>query len=278
MSERAQREFLWLTRSQLLLVLIAAIAGVVTLKAGKNDTPVGAAVGLVAFLVSILLRIFMLARHPESHWYEGRAAAESVKTLAWRYAVGGHPFPVSGTNAEELFVSRVNDVLSSLSNLDTSRASASQLTSGMKKLRSEQLAERKAVYEHERIEDQQSWYAEKAEWNRRRATAWGLMVLGVQTFGALAAIAYLADWVGVSLLGVAASAAAGATAWLQTRQHESLTTAYSVASQELATIRSLIDTKDDNDSWASFVEDAEEAISREHTMWRASRGLRKSRW
>src|SRR3954452_13487116 len=136
MSARAQREFLWLTWSQLLLVLVAATAGVVTLKVGKDATPAGAVVGLIAFVVSILLRLFALARRPEGRWYEGRAAAESVKTLAWRFAVGGHPFPVTGIDVEELFVSRVNEVLSSLSSLDTGQASASQLTSGMKALRS----------------------------------------------------------------------------------------------------------------------------------------------
>src|SRR5690349_2934788 len=94
MSARAQREFLWLTRSQLLLVLGAAIAGLMTLKVGADKTPVGVIVGLIAFVVSILLRLFTLARRPESRWYEGRAAAESVKTLAWRYAVGGKPFAV----------------------------------------------------------------------------------------------------------------------------------------------------------------------------------------
>lgn len=278
MSERAQREALWLTRLQLLLVLLAAIAGVITLKVGKDETPVGAVVGLVAFLISIMLRVFALARQPESRWYEGRAAAESVKTLAWRYAVGGHPFPIGGTDAEDLFVSRVNEVLSSLSRLDTSRASAAQVTQDMKALRLQPLAARKAAYEQDRIQDQQEWYSTKADWNRRRATVWGLAVLAAQVLGALVAIAYLSDWIGVSLLGIAASAAAAATAWLQTRQHESLTTAYSVTSQELASVRSLIEKKDDDDSWASFVEDAEEAISREHTMWRASRGLRKSRW
>lgn len=277
MSARAQREFLWLTRSQLLLVLGAAIAGLMTLKVGADKTPVGAIVGLIAFVVSILLRLFTLARRPESRWYEGRAAAESVKTLAWRYAVGGKPFAVGGSDVEELFVARLKEVLSSLSNLDSSRAGGSQLTPDMKALRAKPLAERKATYEQDRIEDQESWYTQKAEWNRRRANAWSFTVLGAQTFGAIAALAYLVDLVGVSLLGVAASAAAGATAWLQTRQHENLTTAYSVTSQELATIRSLIDKKDDDDSWAAFVEDAEEAISREHTMWRASRGLRKSR-
>jgi hypothetical protein len=80
-----------------------------------------------------------------------------------------------------------------------------------------------------------------------------------------------------SLLGVAAAASASAAAWLQTRQHENLTTAYSVACQELASVRSLIEQNRDEATWAQFVEDAEEAISREHTMWRASRGMRVPR-
>lgn len=140
------------------------------------------------------------------------------------------------------------------------------------------LVERKRVYETDRIGEQQGWYGGKAKENEKRALGWGLAVLALQLAGALTAIAHIAGWLSLSLLGIAAAASAAAAAWLQTRQHDNLATAYSIAAQELASIRSLIEQRDDETTWASFVEDAEEAISREHTMWRASRGLRAPRY
>jgi conflict system pore-forming effector with SLATT domain len=44
-----------------------------------------------------------------------------------------------------------------------------------------------------------------------------------------------------------------------------------VASQELSTISGQVDLTTTEEDWAHFVDQAEEAISREHTLWRASR-------
>ena len=64
------------------------------------------------------------------------------------------------------------------------------------------------------------------------------------------------------------------TAWLQTKQHQTLATAYTVTALELASVRSKIAYQNNEADWAKFVSDAEEAFSREHTLWKASRGVR----
>jgi hypothetical protein len=53
--------------------------------------------------------------------------------------------------------------------------------------------------------------------------------------------------------------------------------AYSLTSQELAAVRSDWDADRTEEEWAEFVDEAEEAISRKHTLWRASRGV-EARW
>ena len=62
-------------------------------------------------------------------------------------------------------------------------------------------------------------------------------------------------------------------AWIEAKQHRNLATAYGIASQELASIETELPTKNSEEGWAAFVGQAEEAISREHTLWRASLGL-----
>jgi hypothetical protein len=183
---------------------------------------------------------------------------------------------LSTHDADVLFVARCKEVLQELSTLDLGAASAGgQVTDEMRALRVKPLAERKAAYEHGRIEDQQVWYSGRASWNRERAHRWQLALVGLEIIGLLAAIGRVADWIELDVLGVAAACSAAATAWLQTRQHEQLAAAYALTAQELANVRSLIGHAEDTpESWAIFVQDAEEAISREHTMWRASRGVR----
>lgn len=275
----AQHRFLWASRAHLGALVVAALGGVLTLEDGHSG--IGAVISLTGFAVALAVRSFTLSVQPARAWYQGRAAAESVKTLAWRYSVGGHPF-IAGLpdeEADKLFIERCRDILRDLNTLDLGVRGDSQITDGMRALRAAPLEQRKAAYETGRLEDQRSWYSKKATWNQKRHLAWQIGLVLIEVGGLLAAIAHVANWIDVNLLGLAAACAAAATAWLQARQHEQLAAAYALTAQELANVKSLVahNPADHAESWAVFVQDAEEAISREHTMWRASRGVRLPR-
>ena len=94
-------------------------------------------------------------------------------------------------------------------------------------------------------------------------TAEGLGLLG----GALKATGV----VNIDLLGVFSAIAAAIGAWLQLKQHRTLAAAYNVTARELRQVATLVDDTMSPDDWANFVDQAEDAISREHTMWVASR-------
>jgi len=68
------------------------------------------------------------------------------------------------------------------------------------------------------------------------------------------------------------AAAAAAAAWLQTKDHANVAQAYAVAARELWAIEQRLGEPRDEREWADFVESAERAISREHTLWLARRG------
>jgi hypothetical protein len=75
---------------------------------------------------------------------------------------------------------------------------------------------------------------------------------------------------GVDAMTIMASGAAGVIAWTESKQSSALATAYAVAAQELSEIASCFEQRFTEDEFAVFVEQSEEAISREHTLWRAS--------
>jgi SMODS and SLOG-associating 2TM effector domain 1 len=106
------------------------------------------------------------------------------------------------------------------------------------------------------------------------ARRWVIATICCEFVGLVTGAAKAFGWIDVDLLGIFAAAAAVATAWLQAKQHQTLATAYGVTSQELASVASEVEALTDEQKWAHFVGQAEEAISREHTLWRASRGLR----
>jgi len=273
-SLRGQDRFVRATQGQLVCLIVAAIGGAIALESG--DVSIGAVVALIAFVVALGLRTLLLVTAPARDWYEGRAAAESVKTLAWRYAVGGHPFAagLAEAGADQLFVERCDEILRDLTELELGGHPAPQITSQMRELRQSRLATRKDTYETERIANQQDWYSSKASDNRGQAWRWQVVLGVLEAVGVLAAVGRVAGWIDFDLLGIMAACAAAGTAWIQTRQYEQLAAAYGIACQELTNVRALVHSPDDADSWAVFVQDAEEAISREHTMWRASRGVR----
>jgi hypothetical protein len=271
----AQRQYLLAIRVRLYLLVAAAAAGAVSVAAGGVDW--SSLAGAVALVAAALTELYLVRDRPEQRWYEGRAAAESAKTLGWRYAVGAEPFGIealSGRDADRLLVRRLGELLTDLDDLATEpvQGADEQITPAMRAVRAAPLPVRRAVYERWRIGEELAWYRAKSAWNQHRAHRLTLAVLAFEVAGAVGGLLRVAG-IRVDLLGVAAAGAAALGLWLQTRQHQVLAHAYAVTAQELSSIRSLIQWQDTEPEWTGFVDDAEAAISREHTLWRAKRGL-----
>jgi hypothetical protein len=272
-----QRAFLFATKVRLAALLAAAGCGVFV---GLLEPPDWVALaGVAAFVVAVLVELYLLSAKPERSWYEGRAVAESVKTLAWRYAVRGRPFGAGETDVDGRFLGRLKDVLTDVKdvNLAAGPEGGEQVTAAMRDLRGKGLPERRDAYRTGRIEDQRDWYTRKATNNRKQAETLRIAALAFEGIGIVAGILTVAGIVTADLLGIAAAAVVAVAAWMQTKKHETLSRAYSLTSQELAAVRSDWDADRTEKEWAEFVDEAEEAISREHTLWRASRGV-EARW
>jgi hypothetical protein len=140
-------------------------------------------------------------------------------------------------------------------------------------LRRSPLEERKQAYLTGRVVDQQRWYGQKATFNRARAHLWRLTLIGLEMLGLTAAILRAFDIVRIDLPGILAAMVASGAAWLAVRQHDSLARAYAFAANELIIAKSRLEAVTEEAAWSVEVADAEEAISREHTMWRASRSV-----
>ncbi|MGY1623432.1 DUF4231 domain-containing protein [Geodermatophilus sp. SYSU D00965] len=276
----AQRTHLRLTRAELGLLVLAAAAGAVPESDGPRDIDLAGVAAVVLFATTLVLRAYRTSVRPTTVWQDARAAAESIKTLCWRYAVGSRLFPadLDGAAADRLFVERLREILRSIRDLQAVQPEDHQyeeVTPWMRRLRAAPLAERRSAYERQRIEDQQHWYAGRARSNRRRARRWNVVVLTLELLGVVVGVVKAFSLAGTfneaALVGLVATVGAAAAAWVQTKQYAALASAYAIANEELATIRVLIPYAASEEQWAEFVDSAEAAISREHTMWRASR-------
>jgi len=269
-SYRAQLRFIRGSAAQLLLLVAAAIAAKIAIE-GTNWAQVAAA---ACFLCAAVVRTALLTANPESVWYDSRAIAESVKTLAWRYAVGGDPFRtdvVTGRDADRLFIERVADVLQAVKSKPIPREeSEEQITEAMRSVRARPLDQRQALYLVQRLRDQMRWYGRKAEWNEQRRQWWAITQLVFELLGAMFALLVGTGVVGFEFASLAATIVGAAAAWSQTKKHGRRAAAYTVAFWELSDLAPLGEDAEDEAGWAAFVEQVEQAISREHTIWRAA--------
>jgi hypothetical protein len=269
-----QRRYLTATGLRLAMLVVAAVFGLFSWRTGGAD--VAGIAAAVAFGVALLSELYLLQERPDRLWYDGRAAAESAKTLTWRYVVGGAPFgktSLSDQDAEQLLLDRFGQIARELKGVHLVPVSGGtdQLSDAMRQIRALPLRARREQYRQGRIQDQRDWYARKARWNEQRATRWSLALTALEALGLVGAVLKATGTVNVDLLGIAGALVAASVAWTQAKQHQTLASAYAVASQELATIGAQIDrASTDEEEWAHFVDQAEDAISREHTLWRAS--------
>lgn len=275
---QAQSRFTRRLQFQLGLLIIAAIAGVFTLRLGNHGADYAGLVGALAFVAAISVRLYEEHVHDERAWYESRAAAESAKTLGWRYAVGGNPFPESmrDDEARQLLVTRLNDIGRELAYIPMRGAGATggEVTAEMTSLRHAKRPDRIRAYEKERLGRQEAWYSAKSADKERRSRQWLWIVIIAEVAGLIGAAIKASGVTSVDLLGILAAASAAAGAWVQSRQYRTLATAYNLTARELRQISTLVIERMNADDWANFVDQAEEAISREHTMWVASRAGR----
>ncbi|GAA1220403.1 DUF4231 domain-containing protein [Kitasatospora nipponensis] len=263
-----------------MLVLAAAVSAVVGPdRDGKSE--VAPLLSVAAFLVAGYFWVRLRQSNPQAQWYEARAAAESVKTLAWKYTVRARPFggPADSPEADEEYRAQVSDVLQTFEDAGVLQpGSAPEITEGMRELRAADLTARRMVYLRVRVEGQRTWYRAKSEAFESQSVSWGLGAMVLMIIGGAAAIAQAAGILSVSVFGACSAAAAAVIAWTQLKQLRPLAAAYQLAAKELDVVwgkLTVIDTGEPQAeaNWTRLAGDAEDAVAREHTSWRARRAF-----
>lgn len=265
-SRRGQTRFKRAMMVALVLLVVAAAAGLV------HESWAGWVSG-AAFAGSILATGLGFFRDAEDDWYDGRAVAESAKTLTWKYAVGGEPFEVMEPDAQTAYDRALAAVVKEIHTLRGSVAAPARTSESekLRLLREEPLEARREVYREQRLKDQRDWYGRRGGEHRSTARTWQVLAVVLQVAGLVGALLKGADIVQVDLLSVFATAGAGAVAWLAAGDYVKTARAYELTTLELNRVLGIVNSIGEEAAWATFVADAEQAMSREHTAWQARR-------
>lgn len=270
----AQRRYLNLIRLQLAMLFVGSVAG---LLGQVTDITSLAFIGVGAYIVLVIVRVNLKVSSTDRVWYENRQIAESVKSLAWRYAVAAAPFAFDSEDEPDLVLSeRIADLLGDASHvpLPDPRMGTEQITDAMRALRARALEERVAIYSSDRLERQLQWYASRAKQHSTMAGRLDTAMLGASGMAVFFGFCQALGLIDANLLGLAGIIAAIVATWTATTHYGKQAADYSVAAHQLTLVRTMIGHQDSEPKWSMFVNDAEDGISREHTSWRVTRAQR----
>jgi hypothetical protein len=277
-SKTSQRLYLVLVGLGLSFSLIGALIAVITFESSELKK-VTAAIALGLFTLSLIITIVLKSLRLEKTWYGGRAAAESVKTRTWRYVCGAEPIQLSlsPAGADGVFLNDLKAIIEQKKYLaraiaENEKADFNQISPRMREIRSLSTEERLEIYLADRIQSQKAWYAKKAAWNGRRESIlfWTFTTFqGLTAFAALGRVLFPDFEIKLSTFFAAMSTAV--LAWLQLKKHQELAQSYSIAAHELSFLAEQALHVSSEADLCRFVAEAENAISREHTLWVARR-------
>ncbi|MFB6889512.1 DUF4231 domain-containing protein [Kitasatospora sp. NPDC056327] len=276
-----QQETLRWYRGLISMLVVAAVVGSLPGPEHRGDADITPLFSVVAFLVAGYFWTRLRRSNPQARWYEARAAAESVKTLAWKYSMRARPFEgeADSEDVDNGYLLQVEDVLRAFEDpAIVPPGTVAEITPEMRRVRAESLTARRTVYLRTRVEGQRTWYRSRAESCESQAVTWGLAVATLIIIGAAAAVAQATGALPVHVFGASSAAAAAVIAWTQLKQLRPLAAAYQLAARELENVGnqlSDIDLRapDAEQRWARLAAEAEDAVSREHTTWRARRAF-----
>lgn len=273
----AQKNYVGYVRWDLLLMCLSSLLAIYNYTSVDTKRGVYIVSGLILF-VAFVLSLVIKTRKYEDVWYRGRALAESVKTLTWRFMMKSEYFENSLTkeDVERRFVDRIKKIRDEFSDinsfLNASDIRKEIITPKMLEVRSLNLQERKVFYLRNRIDNQIDWYTSKADTNKTKYERWFWAVIIMQ-FLAIISIVYLILYPNTefNLVGIFTTLSASFFSWLQLKKYQENKEAYNTAMSELNLIKNEAKYITEEDVFSKFVLDSENAMSREHTMWLAQK-------
>lgn len=280
-SMNAQQAFLLLIKINIGLLLVLAILSAININFISKDyqylIPLASS---VLMIVSIIITYATEAGKYEKKWYDGRAIAESLKTLSWKFMMKAEPFyGLTKDEAESKFLSDFKEIKNAIRPTGelfggNTQANEHQLTDKMKEVYASDLETRKGTYEKNRINGQKKWYSKNSGANATKAGRFFWTIIGLQSFTVLSALLMISmPDSAFNPTGLVTTAVAALMTWMQVKQYRNLAESYGVTATELSLIEDTIPSITTNKEFSGFVAESETAISREHTLWRARRTI-----
>lgn len=276
-SLEGQQTYLKWIKIELTVLVIAAVIGLFPFDSPSYGQAL-AVFSVIAFSAGIAITFFIKNSKFEDDWYIGRALAESIKSLTWKYMTGGEPFGSDMTieEADKKFINILKDIL------DDNRGflkvtykddDGVNITSKMREIRLSSFQQRKDIYINDRVKDQQKWYKSKSSFNKEKTSRLFWLIIFLQSLALIYSLFLVVNTNLFNVVPLLTTLAAVILSWLQVKQYQELSQSYAVAANDIDLILAQEPYIDSEKKLEIFVADSENAFSREHTLWIARRDV-----
>jgi hypothetical protein len=243
-SIKAQDNFKNLNKWTLVALVVATVLTSLT----QESWAIWTSTALI--LVSAILSTLMLVLKFEKGWYEGRAVAESIKTLCWKFMTGARPFSIdlNETKAQNLLIENFKKVIGHRKDFFTligsDFAENEQLPVELMNIRKLSKDERISIYKTERLEKQKKWYTDKTTENKKWTKISFAVIILAQVLAVISLILKIKFEFEFSIAPILVTISTAFIAWLQLRRYQELSQSYLITATELSLIKSKINQVD----------------------------------
>lgn len=271
LSLKSQKHFFRALGVHLSVLIIATLLPLIF-----SQTPVSYAIQACILLFALGCSIYLAKERPDRYWYAGRAVAESIKTITWRYISRAEPFQATDEIAKNEFRNSLKSIVEQNKDICqqlTDYLADEQITSVMQNNRSRNLEERKKYYQEHRIKNQLSWYAKKTKFNKNKARMFFWILIISNIISVILAVAKIVYPTTSFPIDVFIAISASLLSWIQAKRYTELSASYALTAHEISLINEQSLNATTDEEFSLFVGDAENAFSREHTQWVARRDV-----
>jgi hypothetical protein len=271
-SASAQRTFLQLSTAQLALLSLTAFIAGLGVKTSTNQRLLAWSIFGTMLLTLCVASALRIGRF-DDRWFRCRAYAENFKSIVWRYVMSAH---CSDRANITKYLDETRQLSARLPELqkEFARFSSSEtqlITEWMRTAQALTLPEKLKLYRASRLDDQISWYSNKARLNAQFETRWFWAAFVIEFSVIVLSLIQASTLMEFNPVGGIAAVGTAVIAWSQIKRFSDLGTSYAIAAEDLRQIAATHQDVSTQDELDLLVQEVETAVSREHSMWLARR-------
>lgn len=267
LSIKYQKIYFWLHGCYLVTLIVGSIISM----CGNGVVANSIALGL--FIISLAVFATSKIWDPMKLWYNGRAVAESVKSMTWKWMMQAEPYPyeIPGTASKNL----QNDLQQLLEQNRTlfnhyqdDDDGFYSISDKMREVRDATTREKLDFYNKNRVNDQLRWYKRKSKTLRIAYIAYSVAVVLCYIAIIILMIISISKPTIKFPVELISAISAALISWIEAKKYNELSCAYSLAVNDISIIKdNMLEGQVGSQEVSEYVNNSENAFSREHTQW-----------